>query len=263
MLWVETSAGVQTFDGDTWTLVETPYRWVYDIEILPNGDVWMAHGYKGVSFWDGVAWQEFEPGSIPGYLDGQAEVIGSSADGQVCFGMEPNGVSCFDGNAWTGIEFDESMIIDSLHDVVVDGNGDIYVIGWDRENEIASLHRYDGTSWSSREIGSRSSSLAVYPDGSVLLGDRDRGLFNIRHGQWSDNWTEGSVYDEINDVQVGPDGSVWIGTKSGAWRFNGQEWEQFLPDGLLISDSVSEIAIGADNTIWFGGLGLARFGPSQ
>jgi ligand-binding sensor domain-containing protein len=254
---------VQTFDGGTWTLIETPYRWVYDIEIMPNGDVWMAHSFSGASLWDGSAWQEFEPGSVPGYFDGQVEIISSSGDGQVCLGVEPDGVSCFDGNAWTGIEFDESMVVDSLYELAVDGSGDIYVVGWDRGNEIASLHHFNGAYWSSEEIGSRYSSMAVSPDGSVWLGDRDRGLFNIRDGQWSTNWIEGLPIDQINDVLVGSDGSVWIASESGAWRFDGQEWASFLPAGILISDSVREIAIGADNTIWFGGLGLARFGPEQ
>jgi ligand-binding sensor domain-containing protein len=261
ILWVETAAGVQTYDGDVWASVDTPVRWVYDIEILDSGVVWLAHSFSGASRWDGSVWQEFEPGSDPGYFDGQVDVIGSSADGLVCLGVAPDGVSCFDGNTWTGIEFTENLTVNTLYGIVVDGIGDIYVVGWDRENEIASLHRYDGTSWSSWEIEGRRSSLAVAPDGSVWLAEGEGGVFNIREGQWSEDLTDGSPIEGINDVLVGLDGSIWVATDTGAWRFDGQEWQAFLPEGMLISDNVNEIAIGADNTIWFGGLGLARFGP--
>jgi ligand-binding sensor domain-containing protein len=264
-LWIKTLSELQYFDGNTWSSIDPPNRFVDDMLIMSNGDLWLAHGWPGgISRWDGSTWQEFEPGGIPGLLDGDAEEVAAFGDAQVCFAMKPEGVSCFDGSAWTSIEFSEGMVVDRLYDMVIDALGDIYVIASDRGNEEAFLYRFDGVSWSSWEINHRASSLAVAPDGSVWLADRNVGVFNIRDGQWiEENLAEGASIKPILDLQIGPDGSIWVGSDHGAWRFNGNEWESFLPEGMLLSENVSKIAIGPDGTIWFGGLGLARFGPAQ
>jgi streptogramin lyase len=159
------------------------------------------------------------------------------------------------------VEFDDSMSISSLEDLVIDGSGDIYAIGRDSDSEVASLHRFDGVAWSSWEISGESSLLAVGPDGSVWLAEREGGIYNIRDGQWGIDLKEGSPIAEISAIQVAPDGSVWVGSTNGAWRFDGLKWTSFMPENALLSGFVSEIAISNDGTIWFGGLGLARYGP--
>ena len=103
--------------------------------------------------------------------------------------------------------------------------------------------------------------LAAGPDGSVWIGDSAGGVDNLRDGEWGEqDLASGLPISSIYDLQFGPDGSMWLGTDNGAWRFDGNQWESFLPEDALRSDEVRLIAVGVDNTIWFGGLGLARFG---
>ncbi len=260
-LWIETSRGLQTFDGETWTTVSPPKSWLYDMAIAPNGDVWLTHGFSGASRWNGQDWELFEPGSADGYFDDQVETVSVSKHGLVCLGIQELGVSCYDGSQWTGIEFDQGLVADQIHDMVIDDSGGIYLITSDSSFDNAYLLQYDGASWSSVGIEDWYSVLAVAPDGSVWLGKAAGGVYEVHAGAISDDdLTAGSAIEGVNTLQFAQDGSLWLGADNGGWRYDGVQWHSFVPQDVLISDYVREIALGEDNTIWFGGVGLARYG---
>ena len=234
---------------------------ISDLLVGPNGDVWLAHGDDGISRWNGSGWEEFEPGSAPGFFDGRVDSICLSPAGNVCLGIQGAGVSCFDGSQWTGIGFDGQLVGERVHGIAVDGMGEVYVITSDSDLEDAFLYRFDGTAWIGWDIRGWKSLLAVGPDGTIWLAEAGAGLFNIRSGEWStDDLAEGLPIEEIRDIVFGPDGSMWVGTDNGAWRYDGTDWRSFLRRDVLLSDYVTEIAVSAENTIWFGGIGLARYG---
>jgi len=262
-LWVETERGLQTFDGETWTTISPPSRTIYDIQIASNGDVWLSHGARGVSRWDGISWEQFESGSEPGYLDGVVGSLDVGADGVLWLGMGDVGVSSYDGSQWTEYPFDEGMR--GSRDLVVDGNGDIFLIGRNSEFDYIYLHRLSGGIWTTQEMQEQGLVLTVGPDGSVWIGQGAGGVssvFNIREGDWSSIDLVSDVpVGWIYDIQFGADGSMWLGTSTGAWRYDGLEWHNYTQADGLRGDYVDTIAIGKDNTIWFGGIGLTRFGP--
>jgi ligand-binding sensor domain-containing protein len=259
-LWVYSSGGLQSFDGVTWTGHSAP-SFAADMEIAPNGDVWLAHRHFGVSCLDGTSWEQFYPGSVPGYLDGSVDALGIGADGVVWLGIQEVGVSSFDGSQWTAYPFDDGMVIDRIKDLLVDRNGNIYLTSENHQMHQAFLLHYDGTSWSSVEIQDWNAILAMDPDGSVWFAEGSMGVYRIQDGELvGENLAEGLPIESIDAMQFSPDGSLWLGTGNGAWRYDGVEWQSFLPQDALFSDVVSVIAIGSDSTVWFGGTGLARYG---
>lgn len=260
-LWVHSSGGLQSFDGVTWTGHSAPAS-IADMEIAPNGDVWFAHGSSGVSRWDGNSWEQFEPGSEPGYLEGSVTALDIGADGVVWLGMYRLGVISFDGDQWTAYPFDDGMNDRiSINDLVVDRNGDIYLTS-SYSNQQGFLLHYDGTSWSDVAIQDSNAFLEMAPDGAVWFAEGSMGVYRIQDGELvGENLAAGLPIDSINALQFSPDGNLWLGTDNGAWRYDGLEWQSFLPENTFRSTYVSEIAVHSDNTIWFGGEGLARFGP--
>ena len=143
----------------------------------------------------------------------------------------------------------------AINDMIIDGNGDVFLVS------DAHLHRLSAGAWTTEVIQEAGEALAMGPDGSVYLGTRMGGVFKVGEGEWNSmDLAAGLPFERIDDLEFGPDGSMYLGTDNGAWRFDGNQWESFLPEDALRSDEVRLIAVGMDNTIWFGGLGLARFG---
>jgi len=259
-MWVYSNGGLQSFDGGSWTRHIAP-SFAADMKITPNGEVWLAHRHFGISRWDGNIWEQFEPGSVPGSLDGSVDALDVGVDGVVWMGISEVGVSSYDGSQWTAYPFDDGMMVEAIGDMVVDGEGDVYLIGRDSNNDYIYLHRLSGGVWTTERMQESSEMLAMGPDGSVWIGQRRGGVFNIREENWeSTDLTSGLAIKAIYDLQFGPDGSMWLGTDNGAWRFDGHEWQNYTTVDGLISDYVQMIAVGPDNTILFGGNGLARFG---
>gem|GEM_PF-2902360 len=260
-LWVYSSGGLQSFDGVSWTKHSAP-TFAADMEIAPNGDVWLAHRHFGVSRWDGTSWEQFEPGSVPGYLDGSVDALGIGVDGILWLGIPEVGVSSFDGSQWTAYPFDDGMVVDRITDLVVDRNGDVYLTSEHSNLGYAYLHRLSDGEWSTEQMQEPGQVLTMGTDGSVYVGTGVGSVFKISDGELvGENLAAGMPIGSINALQFSTDGSLWLGADNGTWRYDGVEWQSFMPENTLRSDGVLEIAIGPDNTIWFGGLGLARFGP--
>ncbi|MBI3361138.1 MAG: hypothetical protein HY023_08510, partial [Chloroflexi bacterium] len=105
-------------------------------------------------------------------------------------------------------------------------------------------------------------------DGSVWVGT-DRGLSRLTpDGQWT-HYTIGNPFGEslanVTDIAEDANNAIWVGTWNDAvYRFDGQAWQRFSPDGpaaQLPHSNVLSIAVAPDNSLWFGGYysGATRF----
>ncbi|MFH1738865.1 MAG: hypothetical protein ABIH23_07635 [bacterium] len=83
-------------------------------------------------------------------------------------------------------------------------------------------------------------------------------------GCYDEGWTlytgkEGLPYNDFTTMACGGDGSVWFGTKMGAIRFDGTEWQYRQGRCWLPNDEVRDIAVTENGDAWFatpGGVGL-------
>ncbi|MBI3851354.1 MAG: hypothetical protein HY298_13920 [Verrucomicrobia bacterium] len=74
-------------------------------------------------------------------------------------------------------------------------------------------------------------------------------------GRFDKEWTlftgaEGLPYNDFRTMAVGPDGVVWFGTRMGAIRFDGKNWEYRQGRRWLPDDVVNEIAITREGHAW-------------
>ena len=80
---------------------------------------------------------------------------------------------------------------------------------------------------------------------------------------WCRSWRlysteDGLPYDDITSIAPGPQGDVWIGTRIGAIRFDGVDWEYRQGRRWLPGDDVRDVAVAEDGAAWFatdGGVG--------
>lgn len=185
-------------------------------------------------------------------------------------------LSTVDGLArYDGIGFQVWRMEDGLPDAVlwsidIDSSGVIWL-----GSALAGLIRYDPVSdsfsvpagVSAAEIeGKQVWSVAVDAEDNVWFGTAGGGLYRRD--------VEGRVErflpvsgderslpsEEVNAIRIGPDGSVWAGTRNGIARWTGMDFER-LPRSALPDERVNGLSFGSDGTLWVGtaaGLAVGR-----
>jgi hypothetical protein len=251
-LWIGYYSGVQTFDGSEWTTHDLPYTAAYDLDIAPNGDIWVSAGYGGFSRWDGTAWQPFDRGEIEGLPEARVDVIAVGDDGTVWAGFDESGIAAFDDESWTYFAFPEDRIPEDIHEIAVDPAGRVLVCA------DAAIYILENGSWKVEDVGVEIEVLLVGPDGALWAGTRNDGLYV---GEVENLVLSDYPQETVRDLALSPDGSIWAASRNGAWRYDGYEWFPYTVEDGLRANSVRAIAAGPDGTIWFGGSGLTRFGP--
>ena len=101
----------------------------------------------------------------------------------------------------------------------------------------------------------RITSLAYESSGERLwIGTQNSGLMSYRSDVWAVyDSLNGSLYnDHVTDIALF-DVDVWVGTKSGLSRFNGNLWTTYFASITdLPSDDISKIAVSQYGALWVG-----------
>ena len=256
-LWLDTSKGFQSFDGETW--VEHDQSPVA-MAAAPNGDLWIASS-EGVSQWDGSAWVDYSKEGLEGLLDGTIGGLHVGEDGVVWVGVYKKGISYFDGGSWTAIPVENEDALYIVYGIAADSGGTVYLVSRTKEDRQPVLQIIRDNKWESQKLDESLVGFSRHPDGTLWMALKD-GLYTLEDGKLTK--TSLALPEEgitIRDFEISPDGSLWIGTYQGAYRYDGFNWERYTEEDGLRSNSVGDLAIGPDNTIWFAGSGLTRFGP--
>jgi len=132
---------------------------------------------------------------------------------------------------------------------------------------------YDGTSWTTVDLPTRSSSnfvraIAQTADGALWFGTQSAGLARLRGGEWRVFREEDGLPDERINVLLdrhGPEGDeLWIGTHGGGVaRFAGGRFERLGADSGLPSERVWDLLAlrgSVRSELWVAtGAGVARW----
>jgi signal transduction histidine kinase/ligand-binding sensor domain-containing protein/CheY-like chemotaxis protein len=100
-------------------------------------------------------------------------------------------------------------------------------------------------------------SVASTPDGTTWFGTADSGLYRMAPGGRITRYMPRagdprSLPDaSVGQLAVAGDGTLWIGTKGGAARWTGRDFER-VPTGALNSLDVNGLTIESDGTVWIG-----------
>jgi hypothetical protein len=259
--------------------------------VAADGSVWLTDdGTERIRSFDGATWAEYGSGAQDGreWLDlstgpdgtvwAVALDTGCSTDPTLCY--VPVRIDA-DG-AITDVPVGDDILDQPLwvDDLAVAPDGDVWMTvlaepgGWD----VATLLRYDGTAWeavappegtlSQQAFGHAGQALGFAPDGTLWIGTSDTPDGNTGLARLDDSgWTVFSAEDGVRpwgtwwgvwvyiaNLQVAPDGSVWVNAASensvdggcgGIARFDGVTWTTYLA-GTCVHD----LGIAPDGAVW-------------
>ena len=272
-------------------------EWVGEIEMAPNGDIWLGTWGGGLARYADSAIQAryTVTDGLPSQFVGG---IAAASDGTLWVGGDlPPGIASFDGLAWTSYPFAKEGDVGGVSDLTIGPDNVVWVGA-----QSPGVLRWDGQAWEritdpEGRIGWRTYEIEIGP-GDVLWCATTSGLAYFSHGVWSGNPTgeglavefgpdgaaylltgSGVVWRYVDGqwvalptpkrVVLSPhalyaadDGAVWLGTAEGAFRYDGQAWWQVTAQDGLPHNEVVVIAEDAKGQLWFGTRnGAARVDP--
>ena len=209
-VWTGGSGWIARFDG-SWITFSAPDS-EGPMAVGPDGAVWVAFGARDLARFDGSEWQTFE---VPLPLD--------------------EGVTV----PWT-----------ALLDVAADGTV------WAGTHELRGVFSFDGANWTHYTSidglpAALSGTVAAAPDGTVWIGSVSindspgAGAARFDGSTWTVYTTADGLLDDVPDVAVGADGTVWAIHQNGVARFDGDTWTAF--PGV---EGLGMAAVDASGTLW-------------
>jgi ligand-binding sensor domain-containing protein len=226
-VWVGTDGnGAFRFDGKEWVHYSekeglTDSR-VYSFMDAPDGSIWVGAEMNLYSF-DGNTWKSYRSNESP--LIGLREVldIESTPDGVFWFATG-GGLYSFDGENWKYYSM-LHMEHGGITDIAVAQDETLWIA-----QPLGGIYHFfsDGRkeSFGVPGLGKERyiSSIAVSNDGSVWVSSFEKNNNVLR--RWDGkNWIiyDQLPFDEVWDMEISPDGSLWFATYEGAFRFTPEE----------------------------------------
>lgn len=219
------------------------------VAIARDGALWFGTSMgswlgDGVSRYDGATWTTYT--EKQGLISNHVDSIAVAQDGAIWFGGH-TGVSRFDGETWTN--YNLWALLDGIpivYDIEVAPDGSLW-FGTD-----SGVARFDGEKWTAYSNLEHQTilSIASEPKGTVWFASWfEGGLSRFDGTTWATYRfapDDGRMHNWARCVAVAPDGTVWVGTQTYVFRFDGETWYAY--DMLIES-----IAVAPDGALWFAG----------
>ena len=123
--------------------------------------------------------------------------------------------------------------------------------------DLGGIAIFDGVTWRSLDLGDGLShpfvrDIAFGPNGDAWVAT-DGGVTHFGEGRGIAYTTANSalINDSAKTVAVDLSGAVWIGTPTGASRFDGEHWTTYREEHGLLGHSVLDVLVDAKGRIWF------------
>ena len=282
-VWLAGDCGLLRYDGDTWqheTDIPDFGDAVVDLTVAPVGSVWIGSSTAPLQEYDGEAMVTHPVKASRVVVTPDGIVWGEggepySADSQLLR---------YDDAEWTNLSEPGSQA-----SIALGGDGTLWVVTYPFEGtglEAPLLQSYRDGSWTTHEIPdalfrdetghwSISAPAASGPDGVIWMFGSPAEQPGTRPELWEvplvrfdgETWTEATYAipaGEIEQVEIAPDGTVWVNSWYGVFALVGEEWTLYTTEHGMPSGMLNFIEIGVDGAIWFGSdTGVARYMPEQ
>ena len=132
----------------------------------------------------------------------------------------------------------------------------------------AGLVRFDGVKFTGLKLTDSATNrplsitaLCEDSDGRLWIGTQQNGLFQLFRGQVSPfTSAQGLLDDGITCLEAGPQGKVWVGTKSGLNLWTGSTFQAFTTRDGLPDPFVTGVNVARSGTVWITTrVGMCRF----
>ncbi len=231
-----------------------------------EGNMWIGSGstFPGAYRWDGKKWRHFGPAE--GLDAPRVHEIVLTRSGKLWFmGMaagqiyrippaEP-GVFCYEGGTFSHIGPADGLLDGRAYAMVEDRDSALWF------GTLTGLSRLFHGTWQYWRCGQEFSNhavftLAVDSTNRLWFGRRWEGLGYIDSTGTARSYTveDGLVSNQVWDLQVDPDGRLWIGTMEGIGSYDGTTWMNFEASAGLTNSEIWSI-LYADRRIYAGSQG--------
>ncbi|MCC6166406.1 MAG: hypothetical protein IT329_04185 [Caldilineaceae bacterium] len=243
--------GISAFDGTAWRELVvageiTPGNTIYDLSQDENGAVWIGAlgGAARVSPDDDAGAELFTSANSP-LPSADIRAVQPDGAGGIWFGAE--GVSFYDGAAWTSYTTADGLAGSPIQAIVADDQNRTWI------GTQAGLSIWTGSAFFNLTTDNglpNNDITALLADGDVIwIGTRGGGLLRFQDNQLQ-VFNRSNIAlpgDQVTALAQTGDGVLWIGTDQGLARFMDNAVEPVEP---LAATPIAALATGPDGAIW-------------
>jgi ligand-binding sensor domain-containing protein len=273
-LWFSVDDVVLRYDGLKWTVLTSregqPFKGGPAFQDR-EGAIWFGTRDRGVVRYDGSTFTSFT--TADGLAENDAPFVCQGQRGIIWMGTASSGATRFDGKAFTTFTRADGLLSNSVRSLLEDRDGHIWI------GAIPGVSRYDGSTFSSLDLGSSVYSILQDRKGDLWFGTRVNGVsrYDPRFesgpgtsmGSGGKRFTtftigDGLAANFVTDIFEDRRGHLWFMTVGGgATRFDGRTWTTLTEEDGLADNSVLNGLQDRDGDIWIGTLdGVTRYRPS-
>ncbi len=259
-LWFGTELGASRFDPATRQFQNFPSGTngltggrVFDIEVTPDGVLWLRTR-QGLTRYDGQSFREV-PGIPPITLTEtltKSKALAVDRLGRVWTVTEQQDLWRVDGTNVVRLTTSDGLATqnqDALH-LAPDGSL------WFQDNSggFQGITRYDGQAFVSVPLDRLPTAIHVTPEGIVWLGHIAGSITRLNPGGpglMRFGEASGAPNSWVLQVQTGPDGTLWMATDGGVYRYDETTFQNFTRADGLPGEQVLASAVTSDGAVWF------------
>ena len=191
-----------------------------------------------------------------GLADDYVTAILEDSRGNLWFGTNSGGASCFDGVNWTTFTA-EGLDAYPVSAICEDSSKRLW-FGIAYSYFGGGVRCYDGVNWVTYTAGNGLAAnyiTAITEDskGNLWFGTLLHGVSRYDGASWTTYAaSDGLADDYVTTITEDSNGYLWFGTRSGASRYDGASWTTYTARDGLADDYVMAITEDSNGCLWFG-----------